>query len=74
LEPVANEAALGRRGRSLPSGRGRAGRAWSVASLRARPRWEGVVGRFPALTGWGLALVPDGLAVVPGISSLTASR
>jgi len=23
------------------------------------PRWEGVVGRAPALTGWGLALVTD---------------
>jgi len=50
--PPPGEAALGGRGRSLPSGQGRAGRAWSVAPN--------------ALTGWGLALVADGLAVVPG--------
>jgi len=47
---VATETTLGGRGRSLPSGRGRAGRTWSVAPLRARPRWEGLGGLYPSLT------------------------
>jgi len=36
-----------------PEPTSRTGLAWSVTPLRARPHWAGVVGHFPAPTGWG---------------------
>ncbi len=53
----------------------------TLATLRGRRSDEAfrttsgsVVGLFPALTGWGLARVTDGVEVVPGKRSPTAPR